>query len=90
MKERERERERERESYGTILHERNLLSYTSLDGLISTPLVLDQYIVLKDYKKQNKSDINLAMGQTVEVIEKRDTGEILSKKNLVLSCSLAL
>ena len=51
-------------------------SYTSVVGKISGPLALEQYVVLKDYKKQNKNDINLTMGQIVEVIEKRDTGEI--------------
>ena len=44
------------------------------DGIISGPVVFEQYIVLESYKKQNKNDIDLYEGQVVEVVEKRDNG----------------
>lgn len=41
---------------------------------ISSPIVLEHFVVMDDYKKQAKSDINLKKGRTVDVIEKRECG----------------
>ncbi|KAM9728903.1 SH3 and PX domain-containing protein 2B isoform 3-T3 [Menidia menidia] len=38
------------------------------------PLVLDQYVAVTDYEKQESSEISLHVGQVVEVIEKNESG----------------
>ena len=45
---------------------------------ISSPIVLEHFVVMEDYKKQAKSDINLKKGKTVDVIEKRECGKIIT------------
>ena len=45
---------------------------------ISSPIVLEHFIVMEDYKKQAKSDINLKKGRAVDVIEKRECGELVN------------
>ena len=54
-------------------------------GVISFPRLLDQYKVLDDYEKKSKSEISLTAGYIVEVIEKRDQGNL--HYLLVQSCS---
>lgn len=41
---------------------------------ISSPIVLERFVVMEDYEKQSKSDISLTKGKTVDVIEKRECG----------------
>lgn len=43
-------------------------------GNIGEPALLEQYVVLKDYKKQYHNDIKLNNGFTVDVIEKHESG----------------
>ncbi|XP_039632081.1 SH3 and PX domain-containing protein 2B isoform X1 [Polypterus senegalus] len=43
--------------------------FTSAD-----PLLLDQYVAVTDYEKQESSEISLFVGQVVEVIEKNESG----------------
>lgn len=38
------------------------------------PLLLDQYVAVTDYEKQESSEISLRVGQVVEVIEKNESG----------------
>ncbi|XP_055968280.1 SH3 and PX domain-containing protein 2B [Sorex fumeus] len=38
------------------------------------PLVLEQYVVVADYQKQESSEISLSVGQTVDIIEKNESG----------------
>ena len=59
---------------------------------IGEPVLLEQYVVLKNYQKQYHNDISLTKGYTVGVIEKHESGKytfeldtlplrILSSKN---------
>ena len=43
---------------------------------IGEPVLLEQYVALKDYKKQYHNDINLTNGYTMDVIEKHESGEL--------------
>ncbi|XP_074866057.1 SH3 and PX domain-containing protein 2B isoform X2 [Carettochelys insculpta] len=38
------------------------------------PLVLEQYVVVADYQKQESSEISLCVGQVVDIIEKNESG----------------
>lgn len=42
--------------------------------VISEPMQLDQYIVIADYQRQNKSEVSVLAGDIVEVIEKNENG----------------
>ncbi|XP_005992560.1 SH3 and PX domain-containing protein 2B [Latimeria chalumnae] len=44
------------------------------DAASVDPLVLDQYVVVADYEKQESTEINVCVGQVVEVIEKNESG----------------
>ncbi|KAL0994757.1 hypothetical protein UPYG_G00126790 [Umbra pygmaea] len=44
------------------------------DSSSADPLLLDQYVAVSDYEKQESSEISLRVGQTVEVIEKNESG----------------
>ncbi|XP_061558781.1 SH3 and PX domain-containing protein 2B isoform X2 [Phycodurus eques] len=44
------------------------------DGTSADPLLLDQYVAVTDYEKQESSEISLHVGQVVEVIEKNESG----------------
>ncbi|NWI38861.1 SPD2B protein, partial [Picathartes gymnocephalus] len=44
------------------------------DGASGEPLVLEQYVVVADYQKQESSEISLCVGQLVEIIEKNESG----------------
>lgn len=37
-------------------------------------MVLDQYVVVADYQKQESSEISLSVGQVVDIIEKNESG----------------
>lgn len=45
------------------------------DSSSADPLVLDQYVAVTDYEKQESSEISLHVGQVVEVIEKNESGK---------------
>nr|XP_006138191.1 SH3 and PX domain-containing protein 2B isoform X6 [Pelodiscus sinensis]XP_006138192.1 SH3 and PX domain-containing protein 2B isoform X5 [Pelodiscus sinensis]XP_006138193.1 SH3 and PX domain-containing protein 2B isoform X4 [Pelodiscus sinensis] len=38
------------------------------------PMVLEQYVVVADYQKQESSEISLCVGQMVDIIEKNESG----------------
>ena len=40
--------------------------------------MFEQYIVIADYKKQSKNDINLKAGDIVDAIERNENGESVS------------
>ncbi|XP_077447806.1 SH3 and PX domain-containing protein 2B isoform X2 [Stigmatopora argus] len=44
------------------------------DGASADPLLLEQYVAVTDYDKQESSEISLQVGQVVEVIEKNESG----------------
>ncbi|XP_061595407.1 SH3 and PX domain-containing protein 2B isoform X1 [Cololabis saira] len=44
------------------------------DSSGADPLLLDQYVAVTDYEKQESSEISLLVGQVVEVIEKNESG----------------
>ncbi|XP_040006618.1 SH3 and PX domain-containing protein 2B isoform X2 [Xiphias gladius] len=44
------------------------------DSTSADPLLLDQYVAVTDYEKQESSEISLHAGQVVEVIEKNESG----------------
>uniref|UniRef100_A0A3Q2WCC9 SH3 and PX domains 2B n=1 Tax=Haplochromis burtoni TaxID=8153 RepID=A0A3Q2WCC9_HAPBU len=48
--------------------------YISQYSSSADPLVLDQYVAVTDYEKQESSEISLHVGQVVEVIEKNESG----------------
>lgn len=37
-------------------------------------MVLEQYVVVADYQKQESSEISLSVGQVVDIIEKNESG----------------
>lgn len=45
------------------------------DSTIADSLLLDQYVAVTDYEKQESSEISLQVGQVVEVIEKNESGK---------------
>ncbi|XP_072791539.1 SH3 and PX domain-containing protein 2B isoform X3 [Taeniopygia guttata] len=44
------------------------------DCASAEPLVLEQYVVVADYQKQESSEISLCVGQVVDIIEKNESG----------------
>ncbi|XP_074468323.1 SH3 and PX domain-containing protein 2B isoform X3 [Sebastes fasciatus] len=44
------------------------------DSSSADPLLLDQYVAVTDYEKQESSEVSLHVGQVVEVIEKNESG----------------
>lgn len=46
---------------------------SGIDG--SEPMVLEQYVAVANYERQENSEINLKAGETVDVIEKSESGE---------------
>ncbi|MGH0130983.1 UNVERIFIED_CONTAM: hypothetical protein FKN15_001880 [Acipenser sinensis] len=44
------------------------------DFTAGDPLLLDQYVAVTDYEKQESSEVSLCVGQVVEVIEKNESG----------------
>lgn len=45
------------------------------DSTSGDALLLDQYVAVTDYEKQESSEISLRVGQVVEVIEKNESGK---------------
>lgn len=46
---------------------------TGIDS--SEPMVLEQYVAVANYERQENSEISLKAGETVDVIEKSESGE---------------
>lgn len=46
------------------------------DSNAADPLLLDQYVAVTNYEKQESSEITLNVGQVVEVIEKNESGKM--------------
>uniref|UniRef100_A0A8C3VMX2 SH3 and PX domain-containing protein 2B n=1 Tax=Catagonus wagneri TaxID=51154 RepID=A0A8C3VMX2_9CETA len=44
------------------------------DLTAADPLVLEQYVAVADYQKQESSEISLSVGQVVDIIEKNESG----------------
>lgn len=44
------------------------------DSASADPLVLEQYVVVANYQKQESSEISLCVGQLVDIIEKNESG----------------
>ncbi|XP_031809531.1 SH3 and PX domain-containing protein 2B isoform X1 [Sarcophilus harrisii] len=44
------------------------------DSASVDPMVLEQYVVVADYQKQESSEISLCVGQVVDIIEKNESG----------------
>lgn len=50
--------------------------FPSVPGLDSSePMVLEQYVAVANYERQENSEISLRAGETVDVIEKSESGE---------------
>lgn len=47
------------------------------DLTLVDPMVLEQYVVVADYQKQESSEISLSVGQVVDIIEKNESGKAL-------------
>lgn len=41
----------------------------------SEPMILEQYVVVSNYEKQENSEISLQAGEVVDVIEKNESGK---------------
>lgn len=56
----------------------------------SEPMVLEQYVVVANYERQENSEISLKAGETVDVIEKSESGESLTHTaaNWLTTCFL--
>lgn len=39
------------------------------------PMILEQYVVVSNYRKQENSELSLQAGEVVDVIEKNESGE---------------
>lgn len=55
----------------------------------SEPMVLEQYVVVANYERQENSEISLKAGETVDVIEKSESGEFL-KHTCIKNCLTTL
>ncbi len=56
----------------------------------SEPMVLEQYVVVANYERQENSEISLKAGETVDVIEKSESGKSLTHTaaNWLTTCFL--
>ena len=48
--------------------------YLLIADHISGPVLLEQYVAVADYKKQNRNEVNMVAGDIVEVIDKNENG----------------
>lgn len=53
------------------------------DSTAADPLLLDQYVAVTDYEKQESSEISLHVGQVVEVIEKNESGKFYTTSSVL-------
>lgn len=57
-------------------HKTSFVSFFSAgDSTSADPLLLEQYVAVTDYEKQESTEISLHVGQVVEVIEKSESGK---------------
>lgn len=61
------------------------LIFLSGGNKISSPIILEHFVVMDDYRKIAKSDINLKKGKVVDVIEKRECGEYIHTNKKILN-----
>jgi hypothetical protein len=54
------------------------------------PMILEQYVVVSNYKKQENSELSLQAGEVVDVIEKNESGECPAIGCPLGGCCLAL
>lgn len=57
----------------------------------SEPMILEQYVVVSNYEKQENSEISLQAGEVVDVIEKNESGKTCllffpSSTGLIFAC----
>lgn len=58
--------------------------FPSVPGLDSSePMVLEQYVAVANYERQENSEISLRAGETVDIIEKSESGESIPHTYLV-------
>jgi hypothetical protein len=50
-------------------------------------MVLEQYVVVAEYQKQESSEISLSVGQVVDIIEKNESGKTWTTRPPPLSPS---
>lgn len=53
------------------------------------PMILEQYVVVSNYKKQENSELSLQAGELVDVIEKNESGECPANRPAAQGSSLA-
>ena len=41
---------------------------------ISVPVLLERYVAIADYKKQNRNEVSMVAGDLAEVIDKNENG----------------
>ena len=56
----------------------------------SEPMVLEQYVAVANYERQENSEISLKAGETVDVIEKSESGEWTLVLFLCQACFIGL
>ena len=61
------------------------LIFLSGGNKISSPIILEHFVVMDDYRKIAKSDINLKKGKVVDVIEKRECGKYIHTNKKILN-----
>ncbi|KGL81272.1 SH3 and PX domain-containing protein 2B [Tinamus guttatus] len=57
------------------------------DSASVDPLVLEQYVVVADYQKQESSEISLCVGQVVDIIEKNESDSFVVEREAVFGWS---
>ena len=50
-------------------------NFCSVAENISGPVMLEQYVAIADYKKQNRNEVSMVAGDIVEVIDKNENGK---------------
>lgn len=56
---------------------------TGGDSASADPMVLEQYVVVADYQKQESSEISLCAGQVVDIIEKNESGKKTTERTSI-------
>jgi len=70
-----------------VLSWHDYVTATDSAGIISDPILLEQYVAIGDYNKEKKNECSLKAGQTVEVIEKNENGLMLFVTVHVTCCT---
>ena len=59
----------------TLRHSFNSIQFCTAAENISGPVMLEQYVAIADYKKQNRNEVSMVAGDIVEVIDKNENGK---------------